>query len=107
ELDPNHPAARSWKCHTLNAKGRYADSLLISEKVLQTEPTFVAAGYAYAKSGQRQKAEDIINRLKEAEKTQYVLIIGWRFFMLRLVIKMRPSSNWKRHIEQTIGSFHD
>jgi TolB-like protein/Flp pilus assembly protein TadD len=73
DLDRNHPAARNWTCHTLNAKGRYADSLLISEKILQTEPTFAAAAYAYAKSGQRQKAEDIISKIKEIEKTRYVM----------------------------------
>ena len=32
----------------------------------------VDAAYAYAKTGQRQKAEAVIARLKEAEKTRYV-----------------------------------
>jgi tetratricopeptide (TPR) repeat protein len=74
ELDPNHPGARFWMCHVLNAKGMYAESLLISEKYLQTDlRMFAPAGYAYAKSGQRQKAEQTIARWKEAEKTEYVL----------------------------------
>jgi eukaryotic-like serine/threonine-protein kinase len=76
ELDPNHPVARSFMVATLNAQGRYADSLLISEKILQTEPAPGPGGYAYAKSGQRQKTEEIINRLKEREKSQYVLNYG-------------------------------
>jgi len=47
--------------------------LLISEKFLQTNATNAASAYAYAKSGQRQKTEEIIGWLKEAEKTRYVL----------------------------------
>jgi tetratricopeptide (TPR) repeat protein len=74
ELDPTHIGARFWMCHALNAKGMYADSLLISEKYLQTDLRMLApAGYAYAKSGQRQKAEETIARWKEAEKREYVL----------------------------------
>jgi tetratricopeptide (TPR) repeat protein len=74
ELDPNHIGGRSWLCHTLNAKGMYAESLLIAEKSLQSDsPMLAQAGYAYAKSGQRQKAEEIIKRWKEGEKTKYVM----------------------------------
>jgi tetratricopeptide (TPR) repeat protein len=52
----------------------YAESLLIAEKSLQSDsPMLAQAGYAYAKSGQRQKAEEIIKRWKEGEKTKYVM----------------------------------
>jgi serine/threonine-protein kinase len=74
ELDPNHVGGRHWMSHALNAKGMYAESLLISEKSLQSGfPVGAQLGYAYAKSGQRQKAEAVIARLKEDEKTKYVM----------------------------------
>jgi eukaryotic-like serine/threonine-protein kinase len=74
DLDPNHIGGQFWMCHTLNAKGMYAESLSISEKSLQTNELMLAqAGYAYAKSGQRQKAKAVITRLKEIEKTRYVM----------------------------------
>ena len=73
DLDPNHPASRYWMAHALNAKGMYAESLLISEKSSQSGlPVQGQAGYAYAKSGQRRRAEELIARLKEYEKTKYV-----------------------------------
>lgn len=74
ELDPNHIGSRFWMCHTLNTKGMYAESLSISEKFLTTDALLLAhAGYAYAKSGQRRKAEAVIERWREAEKTKYVM----------------------------------
>ena len=74
ELDPNHPGAQAWLCYTLNAKGMYAESLSIAEKSLRTDsPLSGAAAYAYAKSGQRQKAEALIARWREIEKTEYVM----------------------------------
>ena len=73
ELDPNHVGGRHWMSHTLNAKERYAESLLISEKSMQLGLLGGAqVGYAYAKSGQRQKAEELIAKMKEDEKTKYV-----------------------------------
>jgi serine/threonine-protein kinase len=74
DLDPNHTGGRDWMSIILNAKGMYAESLLISEKNLQTESLMLAqAGYTYAKSGQRQKAERVLKRWEEAEKTKYVM----------------------------------
>jgi len=73
ELDPSSVTVIDWICQTYNAKGMYAESLLISEKSLQPHSFLLAqAGYAYAKSGQRQKAEEIIKMWKESEKTKYV-----------------------------------
>jgi tetratricopeptide (TPR) repeat protein len=52
----------------------YAESLLISEKTLQSDNPFLAdAGFVYAKTGRRQEALAIINRWKEGEKTRYVM----------------------------------
>jgi tetratricopeptide (TPR) repeat protein len=74
ELDPSAVGGQSWLCHTYNAKGMYTESLSISEKSLQSNLSILAAtGYAYAKSGRRREAEGIINRIKEDERTRYVM----------------------------------
>jgi len=74
DLDPTFFGGQSWLCHTYEIKGMYPESLLISEKTLQSENPFLAdAGYVYAKTGRRQEALAIINRWKEGEKTRYVL----------------------------------
>ncbi|HEY0658466.1 MAG TPA: hypothetical protein VGD05_08325, partial [Pyrinomonadaceae bacterium] len=73
DLDPTSVGGRAWLIHSYNAKGIYAESLLISEKSLQSDSSMFGQSYAYAKSGQRQKAEEIIKRWKEAEKTNYVM----------------------------------
>jgi serine/threonine protein kinase/Tfp pilus assembly protein PilF len=74
DLDPNFVIGKSWLCFTLNAKGRYAESLAISEKTLQRDSLlFPQASYAYAKMGRRQQAEEVINRWREIEKSSYVL----------------------------------
>jgi len=70
ELDPGHGGAEHWLCHILNIKGMYAETLSIAEKnpsIFQSD-----ASYAYAKSGQRQKAEQVIASWKELGKTKYV-----------------------------------
>ncbi len=73
DLDPSFVSGQSWLCHTYNAKGMYTESLLISEKSLQSNLLgLAAAGYTYAKSGRPREAEGIINRIKEDEKTRYV-----------------------------------
>lgn len=73
DLDPNFVGGKNWLCHTYDLKGMYAESLAISEKSLDSDMPFLAdAGYAYAKTGQREKALAIIERWKEAEKRRYV-----------------------------------
>jgi TolB-like protein/Tfp pilus assembly protein PilF len=74
DLDTSHVGARSWLGYTLNAKGLYAETLAMAEKTLQ-EPNFAMlphAAFAYAKTDQRDKAEQIITRFKIAEKTRAV-----------------------------------
>ena len=74
DLDPNFFGAKSWLCHAYDVNGMYAESLLISEKTLQSDNPFLAdAGFVYAKTGRRQEALAIINRWKEGEKTRYVM----------------------------------
>jgi len=74
DLDPTFVIGKSWLCFTLNAKGMYAESLAISEKTPQTDSLlFPQASYAYAKTGRRQQAEEVIKKWREIEKSEYVL----------------------------------
>ncbi len=74
DLDPNFVGGKNWLCHTYNLKGMYAESLAISEKSLDSDMPFLSdAGYAYAKTNQREKALAIIERWKEGEKKKYVM----------------------------------
>jgi Serine/threonine protein kinase len=73
DLDPSMVTGQNWMCHSYDWNGMYAESLAISENVSRTNTSLLAAkGYAYAKSGQRQKAEEVINKYKEDEKTKYI-----------------------------------
>ena len=74
ELDPNQVGAQRWLAHAYNAKGMHAEALAIAEKIPQREIAFQTHdGYSYAKLGRRAEALSIINRSKNAEKTQYVM----------------------------------
>jgi tetratricopeptide (TPR) repeat protein len=74
DLDPTFFGGQNWLCHTYDAKGMYAESLSISEKTSEASfPILAPMGYAYAKTGRRREAEEVIKRWKEAEKTKYVL----------------------------------
>ncbi len=77
ELDTNFVTARWNVSNAYIGKGMYAEAIAINEKALQTDPAnqFVlhSMGYAYAKSGRRNDADEIIKRFKEIAKTQYVI----------------------------------
>jgi TolB-like protein/Tfp pilus assembly protein PilF len=76
DLEPNFVGGRIWLATVYDANGMYEQAIELCEKSLQSDPTnppfLTLAGYAYAKDGQRQKAEEIIKRWKEIAKTQYV-----------------------------------
>ncbi len=77
ELDPNHVGAQNWLCHALNAKGLYEDVIAMGEKTSSTRDSgvtslFACLGFAYAKSGQREKALATIAKAKEMEKSRYM-----------------------------------
>jgi TolB-like protein/Tfp pilus assembly protein PilF len=77
DLEPGNPAARYHLGQAYIGKEMYAEAIDLSESALQTDPTnqlmLHDAGCAYAKSGRRDKAEEIINRFKEIAKTKYVI----------------------------------
>ncbi len=77
ELDTNFVTARWNVSNAYIGKGMYAEAIAINEKALQTDPAnqFVlhSLGYAYAKSGRRNDADEVIKRFKEIANTQYVI----------------------------------
>mgnify|MGYP003575236246 CR=1 FL=1 len=76
ELEPTHPLARWMLGQAYLANEKYAEAIAVDEQWLQTDPTnqfaLRDAGIGYAKSGQQDKAEEIINRMRTLGKTQYV-----------------------------------
>jgi len=76
DLEPNFPTGRWTLGAVYDANGMYAEAIALSEKSLQSDPTnqiqLGLAGYAYAKSGRRREAEEIIGKFREIAKTQYV-----------------------------------
>ncbi|HEX5688873.1 MAG TPA: tetratricopeptide repeat protein, partial [Roseiflexaceae bacterium] len=74
DLDPAFVIGKSWLCFALNASGMYAESLAIAEQTQQTDALlFPQMGYARAKMGRRQQAEEVLKRWREIEKSEYVL----------------------------------
>jgi serine/threonine-protein kinase len=76
ELEPNHPLGRWMLALAYLNKGMYPEAITITEQSLAAEPTnqfaLRDAGVAYAKTGRREKAEELIARFREIAKTQYV-----------------------------------
>jgi tetratricopeptide (TPR) repeat protein len=78
QLDANHIAAQNWLCHALNARGLHAEALTIAERLRSGENDSITSfygclGVAYAKTGQREKALEILAAMNEAKKTRYVM----------------------------------
>ena len=74
DLDPSFIAGKNWLCHAYDLKGMYAESLAMAGPSLDSDMPFLAdAGYALAKTGQRKKALEVIDRWKEVEKKKYVM----------------------------------
>ena len=76
ELEPTHPLGRWMLALAYINKGMYPDAIALTEQSLAIDPTnqfaLRDAGVAYAKSGRREKAEEMIARLRQIAKTQYV-----------------------------------
>ncbi len=76
EIEPGHPIGRWILSQAYLVNEMYAEAISHNEQWLQSEPTnqfaLRDAGIAYAKTGRRDKAEEMINRFREIEKTQYI-----------------------------------
>jgi tetratricopeptide (TPR) repeat protein len=76
EIEPGHPIGRWILSQTYLVKEMYSEAIAHDEQWLQTEPTnqfaLRDAGIAYAKTGRREKAEEMIRRFREVGKTEYI-----------------------------------
>ena len=76
DLEPNHPLGRWILAQIDSVTGNQNEAISIAEAWLHADPlnqfALREAGIAYAKAGRRDKAEEIIRRLRDVAKTQYV-----------------------------------
>lgn len=76
DVEPTHPIARWILSQAYIEKGMYEETRAHNEQWLQDDPTsqfaLRDAGIAYAKLGRRDKAEEMIARLRDIGKTQYI-----------------------------------
>ena len=74
DLEPGHITARIWLANVYESLGMYNEAIALSEESMKTHLSdqyfLFYAGYAYAKTGRREKAEDAIAKLRDLEKTQ-------------------------------------
>ncbi len=74
DLDPTHIGSLNWIAHSLNAKGRYAESLEYSAQAERTGfKPYATKGVSFAFSGQRDKAMEIVKIWQEAESRRYIM----------------------------------
>lgn len=76
EIEPNHPISQWSMIDRYVETGMYTEAISVGERWLQTDPAnqfaLRGAGIAYAKAGRRDKAEEMIRRLRDLAKVQYV-----------------------------------
>jgi TolB-like protein/Flp pilus assembly protein TadD len=77
DLDQNFVVGRWNLSQAYIANGMYVEAITLNEQTLQANPmsqfALRDAGYAFAKSGRRKEADEMITRLKEIARTQYVM----------------------------------
>ncbi len=76
DIEPTHPIARWILSQAYLEKGMYEESRAHNEQWLQADPisqfALRDAGIAYARLGRRDKAEEMVARLREIGKTQHI-----------------------------------
>ena len=76
DLEPSHITARVWLANVYESLGMYNEAIALSEESLKNHLSdqyfLLYSGYAYAKTGRREKAEDAIKKLRDLEKTEPV-----------------------------------
>jgi serine/threonine protein kinase/Flp pilus assembly protein TadD len=76
DLEPGHITARVWLINIYESLGMYSEAIALSEESTKNHTSdqyfLFYAGYAYAKTGRREKAEDAITKLVDLEKIEPV-----------------------------------
>ncbi len=76
-LEPGHNLPAYWEMAIYVSRGMDKEALEIAESRLLKTPgdqdSLGVAGYIYAKTGEREKAEKIIAKFREISETQYIL----------------------------------
>jgi len=76
DLEPNHITARVWLVNVYESLGMYNEAIALSEQSLKNHMSdqyfLLYSGYAYAKTGRRNNAEEAIKKLRELEKIEPV-----------------------------------
>ncbi|HET8670392.1 MAG TPA: tetratricopeptide repeat protein [Candidatus Saccharimonadales bacterium] len=76
DLEPNHVTAQIWMVRALCAAGRYSEAITLYESTLLREPSTQhltpILGYAYAKSGRKRDALEVIRQHDELGNRQFV-----------------------------------
>jgi len=75
-LEPNHVTAQIWMIRALCANGRYGEAIALFETTLATDPSTryltPILGYAYAQSGRKREALEVIRQHRELGTRQFV-----------------------------------
>jgi serine/threonine protein kinase/Flp pilus assembly protein TadD len=76
DLEPSHITARVWLANVYESLGMYNEAIALSEESQKNHMSdqyfLFYAGYAYAKTGRREKAEAAVAKLRDLEKTEPV-----------------------------------
>ncbi len=76
DLEPTHITARVWLVNIYESLGMYNEAIALSEQSLKNHMSdqyfLLYSGYAYAKTGRPEKAEEAIKKLRDLEKTESV-----------------------------------
>ena len=76
DLEPSFGIGRLVLGFVYNSKAMYEDTIKLSDPSLQTDPNnqhmLLIRGYAYARSGRRREAEEVIAKFREIEKSHYI-----------------------------------
>ena len=77
ELEPEHITAKIWLARAYCANGMYTDAIALQQTGNTNDlGSLQILGYAYAKLGRRSEAEEILRKIDDLGKTQYVERFG-------------------------------
>jgi TolB-like protein/Tfp pilus assembly protein PilF len=106
EMDPRFYLARYYLGHALQFNGQLAEATAEYQKAAETDddPVVLALlGQAYARSGQKDKAQTVLTRLTEEAKSRYVSAYSFAILYLGLREKDRAIAELERGYREGAG----